>query len=119
MVLVDLAEDQNQVVEITNPSHKYYGEKAVIQMITTTMYKVRLLNKIKDLKDRFIYNDYDRVEGTTGKNISLLIRQNSVRAIPGQFEFPLLFPKKADLEETSKLLKEYHGKTRMEVENSI
>jgi hypothetical protein len=107
-------ERPGQVVRITNPSHKYYGEEAVIQMTTPKTYHIRLLNKKRPFIDRFIFSrgPSGRVNGTKSDQISMTVRKPTVTAIPGRTAAPKL---NTWQNYTSALLDKYLDKTKEEI----
>lgn len=111
MGLLTELEKPNQVVKITNPSHKYFGEEAVIQLTSPKMYRIRLLNRMKPFMERFIFDKNDKVMGTSSKQVAMRIAKTSVTPT-GRLTKPQVNTWHGD---TSKLLDKYLGKTKAQV----
>lgn len=56
-----MEERPGQVVKITNPKHKYYGENAVIQVVNPKTYVLRLLNHKRTFLDKFLFGNNDQI----------------------------------------------------------
>lgn len=110
--LLKSMEGPGQVVRITNPKHRYYGEEAVIQFSSPKMYHIRLLNKEKPFIDRFIFASDGKVGGTTSKYITLQIAKSSVSPIPGKKSNKNTNTWQGN---TSKLLDTYTGMTKTQI----
>lgn len=107
-----MGEKPGQVVKITNPKHKYYGEEAVIQMANPKTFVLRLLHHKRPFIDRLLFGNDGRVNGTQSDQITFSILKSSTMPIIGRKANPMLNTWQT---ETSKLLSIYGGKTLTEV----
>lgn len=103
---------RSPVVEITGKTHKYRGEKAVIQFTAAKTYHVRLLNKKRPDIERFIFGKDGKIVGMKSSQITFYISKANVKDA-GKFAQSHTNTWQG---ETLKFWKAHEGMTRKQVE---
>ena len=105
-----------RVVEITGKTHKYKGEKAVIQFIKPKQYHVRLL-RLKGVLDRLKFNDKGIFTNrATSPFYMFYISKNNVKLDGKKCMDPLTNKWQHD---TIKIIKKYKGKSVSQIKKML